>query len=90
MSQQELELVFVLRSLSRDSKHENEKHQALVFVRSMMDKSCTTFLSTGLVRAIVAIAETPEERLRQLSIETLCELSKSVILISDLFFLRVH
>ncbi|EGG07719.1 uncharacterized protein MELLADRAFT_48033 [Melampsora larici-populina 98AG31] len=40
----------------------------------MMDKNCQTFMTTGLVRAIVAIAETSEEKLRQLAIETLGEL----------------
>ncbi|KAG0139923.1 hypothetical protein CROQUDRAFT_111390 [Cronartium quercuum f. sp. fusiforme G11] len=66
--------LFIIKSLSRDSRHETEKHQALVFVRSMMDKGCESFMTTGLVRAIVAIAENLEERLRQLSIETLAEL----------------
>ncbi|KAH9815957.1 Rapamycin-insensitive companion of mTOR, middle domain-containing protein [Melampsora americana] len=40
----------------------------------MMDKSCQSFMSTGLVRAIVSLAETSEEKLRQLAIETLGEL----------------
>ncbi|MBW0470720.1 hypothetical protein O181_010435 [Austropuccinia psidii MF-1] len=63
---------FLIKSLTRDSKFQYEKLQALIFIRSISKYS--QLLTVGIVRAIVSIAETPDEQLRQLSIETLGEL----------------
>ncbi|OAV98339.1 hypothetical protein PTTG_25752 [Puccinia triticina 1-1 BBBD Race 1] len=63
---------FIIKTLARDHKHDYEKLQALILVRSV---AChPRFLTLCIARAIVAIAETAEEKLRQLAIETLGEL----------------
>ncbi|PLW12704.1 hypothetical protein PCASD_21619 [Puccinia coronata f. sp. avenae] len=62
----------IIKTLTRDHKSDYEKLQALILVRSV---AChPRFLTLSIVRAIVSIAETAEEKLRQLSIETLGEL----------------
>ncbi|KNZ50068.1 hypothetical protein VP01_461g7 [Puccinia sorghi] len=62
----------IIKTLTRDHKSDYEKLQALLLVRSV---SCQPrFLTLSIVRAVVSIAETAEEKLRQLSIETLGEL----------------
>ncbi|KAI8456406.1 Rapamycin-insensitive companion of mTOR, middle domain-containing protein [Phakopsora pachyrhizi] len=64
-------------TLTRDNRFEYEKLQALVFTRSIIIDNHPrngSLLTVGIIRAIVSIAETIEERLRSLSIETLGEL----------------
>ncbi|KAA1078672.1 hypothetical protein PGTUg99_011011 [Puccinia graminis f. sp. tritici] len=62
----------IVKTLTRDHKYDYEKLQALILVRSV---ACyPRFLTLSVARAIVSIAETAEEKLRQLAIETLGEL----------------
>lgn len=64
---------FFVKTISRDNKSDYEKLQALILVRSVAHYP--GFLTLAIVRAIVSIAETADEKLRQLAIETLGELS---------------
>ncbi|CAH7686350.1 Rapamycin-insensitive companion of mTOR, middle domain-domain-containing protein, partial [Phakopsora pachyrhizi] len=69
--------LFLIKTLTRDNRFEYEKLQALVFTRSIIIDNHPrngSLLTVGIIRAIVSIAETIEERLRSLSIETLGEL----------------
>ncbi|PLW32383.1 hypothetical protein PCASD_14344 [Puccinia coronata f. sp. avenae] len=62
----------IIKTLKRNHKSGYEKLQALILVQSVACHPC--FLTLSIVRAIVSIAETAEEKLRQLSIESLGEL----------------
>ncbi|PLW44535.1 hypothetical protein PCANC_08098 [Puccinia coronata f. sp. avenae] len=62
----------IIKTLKRNHKSGYEKLQALILVQSVACHPC--FLTLSIVRAIVSIAETAEEKLRQLSIESLEEL----------------
>ncbi|KAK3380417.1 Rapamycin-insensitive companion of mTOR, N-term-domain-containing protein [Lasiosphaeria ovina] len=62
-------------SLIKDRKADVEREQALKFVRAFLDvKDGVREISRAVVRAIAAIAEEPEERLRPICIETLAEI----------------
>ncbi|KAH9452898.1 hypothetical protein Pst134EB_016847 [Puccinia striiformis f. sp. tritici] len=63
---------FLIKTLTRDPKSDYEKLQALILIRSL---AChPRFLTLSIVRSIVSIAESTEEKLRQLAIESLGEL----------------
>ena len=66
------------RSLSRPASHNAEREQALKLLRAFLDvPQGITFLTQGIVKAIVAIAELGaqgEDRLSAIAIETLAEL----------------
>ncbi|GAA5918699.1 hypothetical protein JCM1841_006247 [Sporobolomyces salmonicolor] len=71
--------LFLVRSLSRDSKHDVEKEQALRLVRAMLEHIDSSapehrLAATAIMRAVVAIAEQSEEKLRLAALETLGEL----------------
>ncbi|GAA5917264.1 hypothetical protein JCM5296_000314 [Sporobolomyces johnsonii] len=71
--------LFLVRSLSRDSKHDVEKEQALRLVRAMLEHIDSSapehrLAATAILRAVVAIAEQPEEKLRLAALEMLGEL----------------
>lgn len=65
------------RSLTRDHKCDLEKQQALLTIRSLIQLthvSGVPLVAAGVVRAIVALAENGEDKLRYVALETLCEL----------------
>lgn len=65
----------VILSLVKESKASVEREQALKFVRAFMDvKDGVAELAPSVVRIIVAIAEHPDDRLRNLCVMTLAEL----------------
>lgn len=67
------------RSLSRDSRCDLEKQQALLTVRSLIQLthvSGVQLVAVGVVRAIVAIAENGEDKLRYVALESLAELGE--------------
>lgn len=70
---------FILHSsLSRDHKFEVEKEQALRLVRLLLSlPDADRPVPPSVIRAIVAIAENTEEKLRLASLETLGELRAS-------------
>ncbi|SCV73876.1 BQ2448_6306 [Microbotryum intermedium] len=69
------ELFVACRSLSRDSRAEVEKEQALRLIRLLLSLPDTDQpVQPAVIRAIVAIAENQEEKLRLACLETLGEL----------------
>ncbi|KAK4186627.1 Rapamycin-insensitive companion of mTOR, N-term-domain-containing protein [Podospora australis] len=62
-------------SLAKDRKADVEREQALKFVRAFLDvKDGVREISRAVVRAIAAVAEEQEERLRPICLETLAEI----------------
>ncbi|KAK4226097.1 Rapamycin-insensitive companion of mTOR, N-term-domain-containing protein [Podospora fimiseda] len=62
-------------SLAKDRKADVEREQALKFVRAFLDvKDGVREISRAVVRAITAVAEEPEERLKPICLETLAEI----------------
>lgn len=67
--------LFIIRSLARDSKYQLERLQALKLVRSFLDiPRGVSNISAGVIRAIVAIAEQSDDRLKNVCLETLAEI----------------
>ena len=67
--------VLVIDSLAKDSKATIEREQALKFVRAFLDvKDGIKELSNGVLRAVVAVAEHYEDRLRNIAVLTLAEI----------------
>lgn len=76
-----LKVGFGCRSLSRDSRCDLEKQQALLTVRSLIQLthvSGVQLVAVGVVRAIVAIAENGEDKLRYVALESLAELGEKL------------
>jgi rapamycin-insensitive companion of mTOR len=70
----ELAETLFLRSLSRDSKHEHEKIHAMRLIRHLFSFGVATEIDCSIVKAVIAIAENIEDRLRVIALETLGEL----------------
>ena len=70
------------RSLSRPPSHNAEREQALKLLRAFLDvPQGITFLTKGIVKAVVAVAEMGaqgEDRLAAIANETLAELRTSI------------
>lgn len=67
---------FIVYSLAKDVKNTVERLEAVKLVRKFIDtEGGTELLNLGTVNAIVAVAETPEDPLRNLALETICEVS---------------
>jgi hypothetical protein len=67
--------LFLLRTFSRNASFELEKTQALLLIRSWFtSRQRSSVISVGTVRAIVALSENSDEKLRFLALETLAEL----------------
>lgn len=65
----------VILSLVKEGKASLEREQALKFVRAFLDvKDGVCELSRAVVRTIVAVAEHPDDRLRNISTMTLAEI----------------
>lgn len=65
----------VARSLSKDAKCQVERIHALRLVRAFLDvPDGVTEISIGVIRAIVAVAEQSEDKLRTAALETLAEI----------------
>ncbi|CDU24676.1 related to protein ste16 [Sporisorium scitamineum] len=82
--------IYLSRTLIRDNRFELEKIQAIKLIRAIMElaalRSIGTapdrlaldledLLSSGVVRALAAVAEHPEDKLRNICLETLAELA---------------
>ncbi|GAA6063262.1 hypothetical protein JCM10212_004996 [Sporobolomyces blumeae] len=88
---------YLVRTLSRDSKHDLEKEQGLRLVRRMLSFSRLVdepprdrSKLVAILRGVVAIAEQTEERLRLAALETLGELvMRDVSLVVECEGLRV-
>ncbi|KAK9701524.1 hypothetical protein K7432_011683, partial [Basidiobolus ranarum] len=67
--------LFIIRTLMRDQKFDPEREQALKLTRGLLSCPETSkFIKPGIVRALIAIAEQPDDRIRLVCLETLCEL----------------
>ncbi|KAH6911417.1 Rapamycin-insensitive companion of mTOR, middle domain-containing protein [Coprinopsis sp. MPI-PUGE-AT-0042] len=78
---------YIVKTLQRDNKHAKEKEQALKLIRTIIEISTTNrdgsiatnrigtvHLSEAVMRAVVAVAEHPEDPFRPICIETLTEI----------------
>ncbi|GLB38352.1 putative rapamycin-insensitive companion of mTOR, domain 5 [Lyophyllum shimeji] len=77
---------YIVKSLSRDNKHRVEKEQAIKLIRTMIEIGTVhrdskssggagiVPLSEPIMRALIAIAEQPEDPFRLICIETLAEI----------------
>ncbi|GBC19604.2 hypothetical protein RIR_jg41870.t1 [Rhizophagus irregularis DAOM 181602=DAOM 197198] len=68
--------IFIMRSLAKDPKLFNdEREQVLKLLRTFSDvPGGTKLIPLGVMRAIVSIAEQPDEKLRNICLETLAEI----------------
>ncbi|OZJ02093.1 hypothetical protein BZG36_04577 [Bifiguratus adelaidae] len=71
-----LDLV-VIRAITRDPAYHSEREQALKLIRTLMDYSHggTVYITQGILRAVVAIAEQMDDTLRNIALETLAEMA---------------
>jgi hypothetical protein len=86
------------RALARDPEgYEPEREQTVKLVRAFIEYGGVKHVNQGIVRAVVAIAEQQDSKLRNIALETLAELSnvflkvfhdKQALLIC-LFFLQL-
>lgn len=64
-----------IRALARDTKYESEREQAIKLVRGFVDQpELAKTIPDTVIKSIIAVAEHVEDKLRNISIETLCEL----------------
>ena len=85
---------YLVKSLSRDNKYAAEREQALKFIRAIIDVGSERSaphmfaglgrvpLSEPVMRALIAIAEHPEDPFRQICLETLAEICAFILLAS--------
>ncbi|KAG6812566.1 hypothetical protein H0H92_002218 [Tricholoma furcatifolium] len=78
---------YIIKSLNRDNKHSVEKEQAIKLIRTMVEIGTVKHediapgaknlvpISEPIMRAIIAIAEQPEDPFRSICIQTLTEIS---------------
>ncbi|KAL9082136.1 MAG: hypothetical protein Q9159_006677 [Coniocarpon cinnabarinum] len=67
--------IFVLLALVKEGRDSVDREQALKFVRAFLDvKDGLEEVAQPIMRALVAIAEQHDDRLRHISIMTLCEM----------------
>ncbi|GAA93563.1 uncharacterized protein L969DRAFT_89176 [Mixia osmundae IAM 14324] len=71
--------IYIIKALSKDAKSHAERQQVLLFVRACIqptqDDVDHPFTSVGVIRAVVAVAEHTEDKLRWIALETLAELA---------------
>ncbi|KAJ3339684.1 hypothetical protein HDU93_007910 [Gonapodya sp. JEL0774] len=68
--------ILMLRALTRDTRNDPEREQALKLVRVLVDRSREWgSLPPAFIRLFVSAAEQPDEKLRDICVETLCELA---------------
>ncbi|KDN38380.1 hypothetical protein K437DRAFT_240106 [Tilletiaria anomala UBC 951] len=79
--------LYLMHTLLRDHRFEQEREQALKLIRAIMEAgtsgskvlhhtgSLQEYIDIGTVRALVAIAEQPDDKLRDICVETLGELA---------------
>ncbi|ORX62115.1 hypothetical protein DM01DRAFT_1298682 [Hesseltinella vesiculosa] len=68
--------IFIVRAMTRDSDYyEPEREQALKLIRTFLQVGGAQYLSQSIVRAVTAVAEQTDCRLRNVCLETLSELA---------------
>lgn len=67
--------IFIIRTLTKDSKSQIERTQAIKLVRTILDAPMgVNEISLGIVRALISVCEQSDDRLRNICIETLTEI----------------
>lgn len=67
--------IFIIRTLTKDSKKHLERTQALQLIRAVLDfPDGFQEISIGLIRALLAVCEQSDDRLRNIAIETITEI----------------
>ncbi|KAI9140964.1 Rapamycin-insensitive companion of mTOR, N-term-domain-containing protein [Paraphysoderma sedebokerense] len=67
---------FLVRTLIRDQKYELEREQSLKLIRRWISiPNAAEIIPASIIRVLVSIAEYPDDKLRMICVETLCELS---------------
>ncbi|RUS14155.1 Rapamycin-insensitive companion of mTOR, N-term-domain-containing protein, partial [Jimgerdemannia flammicorona] len=66
--------IFIVRALARDQHHEAEREQALKLVRAFVEHGGVSYVTQGIMRAVVAIAEQSDDKLRNICLETIAEI----------------
>ncbi|CAG8659844.1 24353_t:CDS:10, partial [Cetraspora pellucida] len=68
--------IFIMRSLAKDPRvYNDEREQVLKIIRTFADvPGGTKYIPLGVLRSIVSIAELPDEKLRNICLETLAEI----------------
>ncbi|RCI05307.1 hypothetical protein CU098_010819 [Rhizopus stolonifer] len=68
--------IFCVRALARDPEgHEPEREQTVKLIRAFIEYGGVKCINQGIVRAVVAIAEQQDNRLRNIALETLAEIT---------------
>ncbi|KAI8088648.1 Rapamycin-insensitive companion of mTOR, N-term-domain-containing protein [Halteromyces radiatus] len=68
--------IFIVRAMSREpDNYEPEREQTMKLVRAFLQYNGTCYLSQNIVRAVVAVAEQTDCRLRNICLETIAELA---------------
>ncbi|RUS19260.1 hypothetical protein BC937DRAFT_87759 [Endogone sp. FLAS-F59071] len=67
--------IFIVRALTRDQHHEAEREQALKLVRAFIEVGAVGYVTQGIMRAVVAIAEQSDDKLRNMCLETIAEIT---------------
>lgn len=79
------------RALARDPEgYEPEREQTVKLIRAFIEYGGVKHINQGIVRAVVAIAEQQDGRLRNIALETLAELSKSFSGVNRLYFTHME
>eukprot|EP00158_Paraphelidium_tribonemae_P007702 Partr_v1_DN28334_c0_g1_i2_m78546 putative RPTOR independent companion of MTOR, complex 2 len=82
--------VFLIRALCRDSKFDAEREQAVKLIRVFAESSHTAkTLPVSVISSLAAISEQPDDKMRGIALETLCELAiRNISLVSSAGGLR--
>ncbi|SAL99279.1 hypothetical protein [Absidia glauca] len=68
--------IFIVRAMAREpDSHEPEREQTLKLIRSFLQHNGAVYVSQNIVRAVVAVAEQTDCRLRNICLETIAELA---------------
>ncbi|KAI9341895.1 Rapamycin-insensitive companion of mTOR, N-term-domain-containing protein [Obelidium mucronatum] len=68
--------LFIVRALTRDQRFDLEREQAIKLVRAFLDvDNALSFIDPSIVRMLVSLAENPEDKLRVVSLESICEVA---------------
>lgn len=70
--------------------HEPEREQTLKLIRSFLQHNGSAYVSQNIVRAVVAVAEQTDCRLRNICLETIAELGTitGIMVCLDLFLTK--
>lgn len=71
--------IFIVRTLTRDHRYDVEREQAIRLIRAAINVSGgSEHIPQSVVRILVSLSEQPDEKLKVVCLETLCELGISL------------